>query len=164
MLLNSTNSNLVRSPDWPRSVEKYTADEGNYGNCWRFALDCLEVPVLQGRTCYSDNTGVVEGIFDALQTEGLSPRYLSDVVEKAPEEMVIIIYTYDYQRWTWLNSEFPTTVHEVHLARVELDGTVVEKPGKDPAQVSSIEEIHDRILSEDGVDARPRFIAIRKPE
>ena len=163
-MLLSTNADLVHSPDWPRSVEQYAAEEGAAGNCWRFALDRIEVPALQCRTYYSDTSGVVEGIFDALQAAGLSPRYLADVAGKTPAERVIVVYTYDYLGYAFYWDEFPIRLSEVHLARVELDGTVVEKPGRNPAKVSSFEEIHDRILQEDGVDARPRFIAITKPQ
>ena len=156
-----TAKRLVSASEWPRPIQDFPKDSNL--NCWGFALDGLKIPVLQRRTWYSSNDGLENEIFDFLQSIGLNPRKLSAPEEKFSEEMVFLFYIFEYE-YSNISKEIWETRSECHAARIELDGTVVEKADDSEAPVvTSLKEINQRLLEEFGLDVNPILIAVQKP-
>ena len=148
---------LVRQPSWPRSINDFPTDSSV--NCWGFALDGMKIPSLQELSWYSNLDTLDTEIFAFLNDIGLNPRKISTASEKAPSEMVFLFYIFSY---------FDVNVEdfrsECHVARIEYDGTVVEKAGPDAEPVvTSLEEIQQRLLNQDKVLVNPISFAVQKP-
>ena len=152
---------LVATPEWPRSIQDFPKESTL--NCWGFALDGLEIPTLQRRTWYSINTGLAEEIFEFLQSVGLNPRKISVQEEKSSEEMVFLFYIFEYE-YSNMAREIWETRSECHVARIELDGTVVEKAdSSEEPVITSLEGIKQRLFNEHNVSVTPIMLAVRKP-
>lgn len=152
---------LVSTNEWPRSIHNFP--KGSNLNCWGFALDNLKIPSLQKITYFSELKGLNNEIFDFLQSIGLKPRKISAIEEKHPEEMVFLFYIFKYEFFNARTEDYGTR-SECHVARIETDGTVVEKADstKEPI-ITSLSEIKQRIFNENGVNVEPIMIAVRKP-
>lgn len=152
---------LVSEPKWPRTIDNFPKDSNS--NCWGFALDGLKIPDLQRRTWYSSNDGLEDKIFDFLQSIGLNPRKIFKEEEKAPEEFVFLFYIFEY-KYSNIAQEIWETRSECHMARIELDGTVVEKADdSEKPVITSLEGIKQRLLEEFGLEVNPILIAVKKP-
>lgn len=152
---------LVKSPEWPRSIHNFPQNSSE--NCWGFALDGLKIPALRRRTWYSSNDGLEDEIFDFLQCVDLNPRKISSAEEKSSEEMVFLFYVYSYSYFNVATEDFGTR-SECHVARIECDGTVVEKASSSATPViTSVEGITNRIFDQDNVLVEPILFAVRKP-
>ena len=153
---------LVTTPEWPRPINNFPKDSDC--NCWGFALDGMKILALQERTYYSENKGLDKKIFDFLKSVGLNPRRISKSEEKTPDEFVFLFYIYTYKFFNVRTEDYGTK-SECHAARIELDGTVVEKAGSDAEPViTSLEEIKERIFKQDKVQVEPIMFAVRKPQ
>lgn len=152
---------LVTNSEWPRPIDKFPKNSDL--NCWGFALDGIKIPALQRRTWYSENKGLDKKIFDFLESVGLNPRIISKAEEKANNEYVFLFYIFEYT-YSNVAKEIWETRSECHAARIELDGTVVEKADdtEEPV-ITSLEEIKQRLFDENHVSVDPILIAVRKP-
>lgn len=149
---------LVHSSAWPRTIDKFPKDTND--NCWGFALDSLKIPALQGLHYHSDFNDLDKKIFDFLQAVGLNPRKLSSVSEKSCDEIVFLFYIFTY--FDVYSEDFRG---ECHVARIELDGTVVEKAdNSEEPIVTSLEGIQERLYKERKKTITPILIAVRKPQ
>lgn len=153
---------LVTNPEWPRNIEKFPKDSNL--NCCGFALDGMKIPALQERTYYSENKGLDKKLFSFLKSVGLNPRKISKPEEKTSDEFVLLFYIYTYTYFNVCTEDYGTR-SECHAARIELDGTVVEKASSEAEPViTSLEEIKQRILKQDDVLVKPIMFAVRKPQ
>ena len=153
---------LVTNPEWPRNIEKFPKDSDL--NCWGFALDGMKIPALQERTYYSSNVGLSQNLFKFFKAVGLNPRRISKPEAKRPDEFVLLFYIYTYTYFNVCTEDYGTR-SECHAARIELDGTVVEKASSEAEPViTSLEEIKQRIRKQDKVDVTPILFAVRKPQ
>lgn len=156
------NAKLITTPEWPRSIDQFPKKSNL--NCWGFALDGLKIESLQKRTWFSDNDGLDKEIFDSLESTGLKPRRISSSEEKSPEEMVFLFYIFEYDYFNVATEDFGTR-SECHVARIELDGTVVEKSdATEEPVITSLEGIKQRLFKENGVQVTPVMFAVRKPQ
>ena len=157
---------IVKSPKWPRSVEEFPRELDT--NCIEFALDLpnFDFSPIVGRGVY-DKVDASKNLMRFFNKIDLSPRQIDHPDKKDPNEYVIIVYEYKYMIYDkfqgcsfWHN--------EVHLARVELDGTVVEKPSaEDSIHITTLEELNSIIAADAAMDedyTGPTYIAIRKPQ
>lgn len=152
---------LISTIEWPRSIQDFP--KGSTLNCWGFALDNLKVPSLQKFTYYSDLNGLDKEVFDFLQDIGLKPRKIYIPEEKSPEEMVFLFYIFEYHYFNMVKEDYGTR-SECHVARIETDGTVVEKAdATEEPIITSLSEIKQRLFNENGVNVDPIMIAVRKP-
>ena len=89
---------------------------------------------------------------------GLQYRRIKSPSEIKENEYGIVLYHYFYE----VNYFFD---EEIHLARIEKDGTWTHKFGWDyDASITNPQEIHDTILEDDNVDVTPEaYFAVRKP-
>lgn len=156
---------LVHSPQWPRKIEDFPRDIKT--NCIGFALDMpdLNLSSVVGATLY-DDVDATNNLMDFFEKVDLSPRKIKSPDEKAEDEHIIIVYEYKYWRFDkFQGCRF--SLNEVHLARIELDGTLVEKPSyEDPIHKTTLEELNKLIASDAKEDKNytgPTYIAIRKP-
>ena len=148
---------LVSSPAWPRPIDKFPKESDD--NCWGFALDGMKIPDLQSLHYHSDFNGLDKKIFDFLQAVGLNPRKLSSVSEKSSGEMVFLFYIFTY--FDVYSEDFRG---ECHVARIELDGTVVEKAdSSEEPIVTSLEGIQERLYKERKKTITPILIAVQNP-
>ena len=153
---------LVMDPSWPRPIDKFPKDSNV--NCWGFALDGMKIPVLQERTYYSEITGLSENLFNFFKSIGLNPRVISTVEQKSPDELVFLFYIYEYKYSDFINEIWETRT-ECHAARIELNGTVVEKANsRSKPVITSLEEITERLFEQDNVHVLPILFAVRKPQ
>lgn len=152
---------LVSTNEWPRSIKNFP--KGSNLNCWGFALDNLKIPSLQKITYYSDLKGLDNEIFDFIQAIGLKPRRIAVPEEKTPEEMVFLFYIFEYYFFNIAKEEYGTR-SECHVARIDPDGTVVEKAdGTEEPVITSLSKIKQRLFNEKNVNVDPIMIAVRKP-
>lgn len=156
---------IVSSPKWPRSFEGFPRNIR--ANCHDVALDLpdFDLSSIFGKTCY-DNIDAVHNLMIFLEKVNLSPRQINSPDEKAADEYIIIVYVYKYWRFDkFQGCRF--SLNEVHLARIELDGTLVEKPSyEDPIHKTTLEKLNKLIASDAKEDKNytgPTYIAIRKP-
>jgi hypothetical protein len=124
----------------------------------------MKIPALQERTYFSENRGLNKKLFSFLKSVGLNPRTIYKAEQKANNEFVLLFYIYTY---TYFNARTEDYVSrsECHAARIELDGTVVEKASSyaEPV-ITSLEGINQRILKQDKVNVTPIMFAVRKPQ
>lgn len=152
---------LVRTPVWPRPIQDFPKDSNL--NCWGFALDGLKIPDLQKITWYSDLKSLDKKIFDFLKDIGLNPRKISMPEEKSSEEMIFLFYIFKYSFFNIATEDYGTR-SECHAARIEFDGTVVEKAdATEEPVITSLKEIKQRLFNEHEVLVEPIMIAVRKP-
>lgn len=152
---------LVLEAQWPRTINHFPKDSNK--NCWGFALDGMKIPALQEITWYSDLTNLDTEIFKFLDNVGLNPRKLSSATDKKSDELVFLFYIYERKFFNMVTEDFGTR-SECHAARIELDGTVVEKAGHTAEPiVTFLEEIQQRLLKQDKVLVDPIMFAVRKP-
>ena len=157
---------VISSSQWPRSLETFPRTIET--NCVGFALDLPEFNLgsVIGNSYY-DDVDAATNLISFFKEVGLSPRQINNPSEKKPDEYVIIVYKYTYYGFdSFQNCVFPHC--EVHLARIELDGTLVEKPSYvEPVQINTLENLNN-LIAADAVDDEhytgPTFIAIRKPQ
>lgn len=151
---------LVSTPEWPRPIDKFPKGTEN---CWGFALDGMKIPVLQKRTYYSENNDLDEKLFSFFENVGLNPRKLSSATEKKSNEMVFLFYIYEYEYFNMRTEDYGSRT-ECHVARIELDGTVIEKASsKAEPVITSLERIEQRLFNQDNVVVKPIMFAVRKP-
>ena len=122
---------------------------------------------------FSDDDPIID-LREILKIMNFPFRELSSSNEKEEDEIVIVLYHYIYDEmitgydYEHLPYSYPTgrKIHEVHLARIEKDGTWTHKHGWDyPTSITSSKEITSTIEKEDGVKnvVPSAFFAIRKP-
>lgn len=153
---------LVSTSEWPRSIQNFPKESTL--NCWGFALDCMKIPALQNITWHSNLTELDVKIFEFLENVGLNPRKLSIAEEKTPEEMVFLFYIFEYDYFNVATEDYGTR-SECHVARIELDGTIIEKAdATEEPVITSLEEIKQRLFNEHKILVDPTMIAVRKPQ
>lgn len=101
-----------------------------------------------------------------LNSLGLTYRRVCGVRELKKNEYGIVLYHYNYTAKRYFcGCTVPYEAEEIHLARIELDGTWTHKFGWDyAASITTPEEIHDIILRDDDVDVSPvAMFAVKRP-
>jgi len=142
---------------WPNELQT---------NCIAYALGLpIDDPKYENfvHMLTEDPIGKLEEILTSLR---LCYRQVSSEAKIEDNEYGIVLYHYFYEsirnafgcKWT-------EKVEEVHLVRIELDGTWTHKFGWGyDASITTPKEIHDTILRDDGVEVSPTaFFAVRKP-
>lgn len=142
---------------WPKGIQT---------NCIAYALGLpIDDPkcVFFGRLLSEDPITKLIDTFDSL---GLCYRQITSEAEIKENEYGIVLYHYFYKTIRkCFGCEWSEETEEIHLARIELDGTWTHKFGWNyDASTTTPEEIHGTILQYDNVDVSPTaFFAVRKP-
>ncbi len=108
----------------------------------------------------------IEKMYVLLDELELQYRRIKSPSEIKENEYGIVLYHYFYKVKYFFGGEwYSDDSEEIHLARIEQDGTWTHKFGWDyDASITNPQEIHDTILEDDNVDVTPEaYFAVRKP-